>query len=1123
MLFGRYRFLKFAFSLCLACAAGMHGQATSTTSNALDRINFGDTGSDAYSESTHGFVNLGNPTGTGMLGLTWREIAPSSTTANIGIPADNEVLTFTMACSPTLQNYVTIQLSGSDTTINVVYLYNAAQAYDLANYYATNEPEFDFQETTDPLLAGRFVYETLPIPLSMTTGKTSVTLTLNAAYQYGYYSSGTTNLAAGQTSRPIYSAFTHTNPYLIVNSTDPQGTAPSAAAPAPATYNSAYFSAIQSTLTTYLSTAAADQAFGSAWTTAVNAGKVPPQIIGYFDTGKSPSNTYTLAQWLNNAAIDTSAGNNVAMERLDMLAYAYITPNFLTTFYQNSTTEQAVVAALDAYSYMQSLNGCYGDMTAWDGVGATTVSTSSPQGRTNAQCGPIEGNGTWALGSAIFYMKNDPSFLAALNQPINSTLEPGILRYQAYQTMLVNHINFLTGSIGHGHAPNQDLFQAKAYLYANLALRALDAIYSTSLAQSNATMYSNYLNETAGLATEQYGGIWISNGGLGLELNGTGNGSYDGGYGWNDAYELVWLAKILNDNGIETSTSHPVRTVAINAVHAFSNFLYPALLASGSSFISTMREEEDLTFRKNYDVGEINTGALYYAAVDFSDPYALHGFYLEHANGITQPMNEAGPWTALPSVGSGNADDNAVQYLHEYADYVTLCNMVNSTPSDPSGVTFLNEAAHADGVWADPTGSTITIKHAGEKLAMVLNWRPLQAPGADNKPSASAEVVNNLARVHDTTATTDRIATVMMPSSAATGSSGSYASGSFGTLYVGRYGNYLVGLNWSSSATTMALAPDMTSGTATDLVSGTNYDLTATNSVPVPANSAVALYQTVPTATLSASSLAFPSTALNSSSATQSVTLANTGTGTLLISTVSLTGTNATDFTYTTTCTTSLAAASSCAYTFTFSPQAIGTRTATFNLKSSISATAQTISLSGTAIAGAAQTLTLSTTPSTVSLAAGASTTSQLTLTAGGGLAGNVSLTCSSSQSFVTCSVPSSANASGSPSSVSVSISVAATLAANEHQIVPFSTHELPLYALLGFLPLLLLRRRERGLLSLLAISALIFISALSGCGGSKSSTPQLPPAGTYSVTLTGSSSSLSQPATTGISVVVTN
>ena len=823
----------------------MQAAATSTTtSNALDRINFGDTGMDVYSEAQHSFVDMGSPTGTGALGLTYREIAPSSTAADVGNAADNEVLTFTMACDPTLQNYLTIQVWGSDTTPNVIYLYTPTQGYVINNYYATNTPEIDFQKV-DPILPGRFVYETIPIPLSMTTGTRTVTLTLNAAQSYNYYGtapSSTTNLPAGATSRPIYSAFTHTSPYLSMASTDPQGTAPSAAAATPATYNSAYFSAIKASMSHYVQQAVNDQAFGSTWTAAVNAGTIPAQIIGYFDYGKHPSDSYTIAQWLNNAAIDTSSGNNGQMLRLDMLAYAYVTPNLLSTFYQNSATEQAVVAALDGYSYMQSANGCWGGMTAWAGVGATTTSSSNPYGRANAPCSPLEGGSTWALGSAIVLMQNDASFLAALNADMDSSLEPGVPRYQAYQTMLLNHLNYLASA--HGHSPNTDQLQAISYVYTNQALRVLDGIYGTSLAQSNATLYSNYLNVASGLTTNQYGGVWVSNGGLSLEFHGTGNGSFDGGYGFDGVKYLVRLAKILNDFGIETSSSHPVRTVALNAVHAFSNFVYPSLAVSGSGYVNTMREEEALTFRKNLDIGEINAGTFYYAAAEFSDPYAIHAFYLEAASGIIQPWGAAGPWNDMPAFNSGNADGTVDDYLHWYADYVTLCNLVNSG-SDSSGVTFLNEPAYGNGVWADPTGSTITIQNNGEKIAMVLNWRPLMAYNGSGIPSASKKVVNNLARVHDTTATMDRIATIEMPASVATGASGNYTSGAYGTLYVARYGNYLVGLNWQASAATMTLPADMltSGGTVTDLVSGTAYNLSNITQVSVPAGGAVVLYQ----------------------------------------------------------------------------------------------------------------------------------------------------------------------------------------------------------------------------------------------------------------------------------------
>jgi len=950
----RFRCWSFSLLLLMPFLAGcsLLAQSNSTTSNALDRINFGDTGNDAYSESSHSFVNMSQPTGTGALGLTYREIAPSATDANVGNPADNEVLTFTMACNPSVQNYLTVQVWGSDTILNIIYLYTPKQGYLVSNYYSTSQPEIDFQKYNTPVLPGRFVYETIPIPMSMTQGNRTVTLTLNAAQAYDYYGSApasTTNLPAGATSRPIYSAFTHTEPHLTVASTDPQGAVPSAAAPTQATYNSAYFSAIQSSMAHYVQSSVNDQAFGSSWTAAVNAGTIPAQIIGYFDFGKHPSSTYTMAEWLNNAAVDTSVGNNAPMLRLDMLAYAYVTPNLLTNFYQNGTTEQEIVAALDAYSYMQSQNGCWGGMTAWAGVGATTASSSNPYGRTNAPCNPIEGAGTWSLGSAIVQMQNDSAFQSALNQPISNSLEPGVNRYQAYQKMLVNHLNFLLGC--HGHSPNTDQIQAISYVYTNLALRVLDRIYGTSLAQSNDQMYSNYLNVIAGLAPNQYGGVWVSDGGLSLEFHGTGNGSYDGGYGWDGLNYLVRLAKILNDNGIETSNLHPIRTVALNAVHAFSNFIYPSLTTSGSDYATTMREEETLTFRKNLNLGEINTGTSYYAAAEFNDPYALHGFYLEHANGIIQPMEATAAWNDMPPFNQANADGTVDNYLRWYTDYVTLCDMVNSQPTDPSGVTFLNETAHGNGVWADPTGSTITIQNNGEKIAMVLNWRPLMSLGNSGIPSASHEYVNNLARVHYTTATTDRIATVEMPASAATGASGSYISGSFGTLYVARYGSYLVGLNWQSNIATMTLPPDMqTSGDlATDLVSGTTYNLATTTTVSVPAGGAVALFQYLPTSILSSTTVNFGSQAVGSK-ASSSVTLSNSGTGPLQISSMGISGGEAGDFSYTTTCGNSLAANTSCTVTFAFAPSA-GNKKSTFSLTTDLSTAPQTISLNGTGVA----------------------------------------------------------------------------------------------------------------------------------------------------------------------------
>ncbi|MBV9442115.1 MAG: hypothetical protein JO217_05415 [Acidobacteriaceae bacterium] len=152
----------------------------------------------------------------------------------------------------------------------------------------------------------------------------------------------------------------------------------------------------------------------------------------------------------------------------------------------------------------------------------------------------------------------------------------------------------------------------------------------------------------------------------------------------------------------------------------------------------------------------------------------------------------------------------------------------------------MNEPGSPDGVFLDPEGGAVSIKNQGDQIFMELNWRPLHGSA---KPDPNNEIVNNVARIHHSTATFDRIATISMPHDAATGASGAYTSGPYGTQYICRWGKYLVALNWQSADATLTLPPDMTRGTGIDLVSGTTYDLSSTTQVPVPADGGVVLYE----------------------------------------------------------------------------------------------------------------------------------------------------------------------------------------------------------------------------------------------------------------------------------------
>jgi len=106
-----------------------------------------------------------------------------------------------------------------------------------------------------------------------------------------------------------------------------------------------------------------------------------------------------------------------------------------------------------------------------------------------------------------------------------------------------------------------------------------------------------------------------------------------------------------------------------------------------------------------------------------------------------------------------------------------------------------------------------------------------------------------------------------------------------------------------------------------------------------------------PIATLSATSLTFPTTVPATTSASMSATLTNTGSATLNIASIVTSGTGAADFTQTTTCGSTLAAGANCAISATFTPAVAQAYTATVTLtdnNNNVANSTQTITLNGT-------------------------------------------------------------------------------------------------------------------------------------------------------------------------------
>ena len=124
-------------------------------------------------------------------------------------------------------------------------------------------------------------------------------------------------------------------------------------------------------------------------------------------------------------------------------------------------------------------------------------------------------------------------------------------------------------------------------------------------------------------------------------------------------------------------------------------------------------------------------------------------------------------------------------------------------------------------------------------------------------------------------------------------------------------------------------------------------DVAVANSLLNPSTVSVLLNIGEAAVTLSPTSLTFPVRLIHTPSPTKPVTLTNTGTAALQISSITITGTNAADFTQTNTCGTTVAPGGSCTINVSFNPGAAGTRTAAVSIADNAPGSPQTVSLTG--------------------------------------------------------------------------------------------------------------------------------------------------------------------------------
>ena len=264
----------------------------------------------------------------------------------------------------------------------------------------------------------------------------------------------------------------------------------------------------------------------------------------------------------------------------------------------------------------------------------------------------------------------------------------------------------------------------------------------------------------------------------------------------------------------------------------------------------------------------------------------------------------------------------------------------------------------------------------------------------------------------------------------------------------------------------------------------------------------------VPAAGLNPATLSFPNTVVGQSSQFQPVTLTNTGHTTLSISRLSISG----DFSESNSCSSQVNAGQDCTIDVAFTPTAAGNRSGTITISDNASNSPQTIPLSGTGVSEALNLQTQSGSSSSATVQAGQTANYSLEI-GGAGFSGMATLSCKGAPTGSNCSVPSSVSVTGnSATPFSVSVTTTSRTMGLLSPTMP-SVRWLWATILPGMvlLPIARCGKKLRFGKRLLPIALLTFVCSCGGGTNSQNSNPNGTPAGTYQLTVTAQSGSLSQ------------
>jgi len=273
--------------------------------------------------------------------------------------------------------------------------------------------------------------------------------------------------------------------------------------------------------------------------------------------------------------------------------------------------------------------------------------------------------------------------------------------------------------------------------------------------------------------------------------------------------------------------------------------------------------------------------------------------------------------------------------------------------------------------------------------------------------------------------------------------------------------------------------------------------------------------QAVPVVSLSTNTLTFSGQTIASPSAAQAVTLTNTGSAALNISNVTSSG----DFAQVNNCSTSVAAGGNCTINVTFTPTVSGNRFGSVTITDNTVSGSQTISMSGT---GTGANFQISASTQTATVSAGQQATYTLNISSVGADTQPVTLGCSGAPTAnISCSVSPGTVTPSATTTAALTVSTGLrTLAPPSSRIKVGPFGRLPhsgvtwiawLMVVLMIISVAAVRRRPiTAGFGFVVVLLLVSVACGAGSGSGTSSSSAGTPAGTYHITVTGTSGSVS-------------